>query len=340
MAWFVFPNATKPGDRAVTCPLDESSFQKAVSDFVVIDIETTGLSLNTDEIIQMSAIRFINFVEVDHFSTYVHPSVHIPSGITKMTGISDADVCSAPLFSDIWVQYKDFIEAAPVITGYNVSFDLQFLSKASGEDLRTKWKCFDTLACVKQAFSSLENYKLSTVCDFIHYSDRFHDSLNDCRACGEVIKYLACTDCDELISLRYLKSPAKYRNHAHALKIDEYKKNLCRADSPPIELDQITNNGPLSGKNIVFTGTLSFGRSSAFAMAEAAGAFVKSSVSKKTNYLVVGAQDISIVGSDGLSTKTERAYQLIDEYGINIKIIGEAEFLQLLIVKEGASING
>ena len=50
MAWFVFPNATKPSDRAVTCPLDESSFQKAVSDFVVIDIETTGLSLNTDEI--------------------------------------------------------------------------------------------------------------------------------------------------------------------------------------------------------------------------------------------------------------------------------------------------
>ena len=74
-------------------------------------------------------------------------------------------------------------------------------------------------------------------------------------------------------------------------------------------------------------------------MAETAGAFVKSSVSKKTDYVVVGEQDIDLVGSDGLSSKLERAYQLIDEYGIDIKIIGEVEFLRLLTAKEGSPTN-
>lgn len=341
MAWFSFFKDSK-NEGCKNSPASETNFfQNTMKDFVVIDIETTGLSPNVNEIIQVSAVYYKSLSEVDCFSTYVCPSSHIPSSITKLTGISDAMVQSAPTFEEIWPKYKDFIEQSPLVTGYNISFDLQFLSKSCGEDLRLKWKCFDTLSCARQAIPYLENYKLSTVCNYINYSDRFHDSLNDCRACGEVIKYLCnCTDYFEVESLTYLSPCKKRRNGAQLARVDEYKDKLATSNPAPILPERISKSGPLAGKNIVFTGALSFGRSTALTMAETAGALVKSSVSKKTNYIVVGEQDINLVGTDGLSSKLERAYELINEYGIDIKIIGEVEFLQLLTAKEGSPTNG
>lgn len=78
--------------------------QNTIKDFVVIDLETTGLSTNSDKLIQISAVRFRNLIEADCFSTYVCPSVHIPPHITRLTGISDAMVESAPTFEDVWPQ--------------------------------------------------------------------------------------------------------------------------------------------------------------------------------------------------------------------------------------------
>lgn len=60
-----------------------------------------------------------------------------------------------------------------------------------------------------------------------------------------------------------------------------------------------------------------------------AGGHIKSGVSSKTHFLIVGIQDRKLVGEDGLSTKEEKAYELIKK-GIDIKIIREDAFLKLL----------
>ncbi|MCL6573280.1 MAG: exonuclease, partial [Bacillus sp. (in: Bacteria)] len=59
------------------------------------------------------------------------------------------------------------------------------------------------------------------------------------------------------------------------------------------------------------------------------GGDIKSGVSRNTSFLVVGVQDKSLVGEDGLSTKEEKAYDLINK-GINIKIINESQFMSLI----------
>ena len=59
------------------------------------------------------------------------------------------------------------------------------------------------------------------------------------------------------------------------------------------------------------------------------GGVIKSGVSSKTHYLVDGIQDKSLVGEDGLSTKEEKAYDLINK-GINIKVINESQFMSLI----------
>jgi hypothetical protein len=59
------------------------------------------------------------------------------------------------------------------------------------------------------------------------------------------------------------------------------------------------------------------------------GGVIKSGVSSKTHYFVVGIQDKSLVGVDGLSTEEEKAYDLINQ-GINIKVINESQFMSLI----------
>jgi len=85
----------------------------------------------------------------------------------------------------------------------------------------------------------------------------------------------------------------------------------------------------LFGKNVVLTGDLeSLTRPAAMQKIVNVGGIVKSSVSAKTDYLVVGKQDLSVVGSDGLSSKERKAHELI-ESGKEIVILNEQEFLDL-----------
>ena len=95
-------------------------------------------------------------------------------------------------------------------------------------------------------------------------------------------------------------------------------------------IDKFDETHAFYKKNIVFTGELiTLERKEAMQEAVNLGAVIKSAVSSKTHFLVVGVQDKSIVGDDGMSTKEEKAYGL-KEQGHNIKILSEREFLRLL----------
>ena len=73
------------------------------SDYVVIDLETTGLSPEFDEIIEISAIRFTNDNRTDSFSSLVKPNHKIPEFITELTGITNDMVAQAPSLSLIHI---------------------------------------------------------------------------------------------------------------------------------------------------------------------------------------------------------------------------------------------
>ena len=62
------------------------------------------------------------------------------------------------------------------------------------------------------------------------------------------------------------------------------------------------------------------------------GGFIKSGVSSKTHYVIVGQQDKTLVGEKGLSTKEVKTYSLIEQ-GYEIKILNEQEFTYMLKVK-------
>lgn len=117
---------------------------------------------------------------------------------------------------------------------------------------------------------------------------------------------------------------AQYENTVIAILSDLVKDMMdTKIESVPTD--------DFSGLRFAITGELeSLSRKQAFHEIEKRGGTVKETVSKQTNYLVVGVQDLSIVGPDGMSGKQRKAKQINDSGEAQIKIIDEEEFLSLL----------
>ena len=95
-------------------------------DFVVLDLETTGLDPVSDQIIEIAAIRFRDGEESDRFESLVNPGIPIPDFITKLTGISDKDVEHAPALDSVFENCLRFIGNSPLI-GHQINFDAAFI---------------------------------------------------------------------------------------------------------------------------------------------------------------------------------------------------------------------
>lgn len=117
--------------------VDEDSFKIALTaadidletaTYVVYDLETTGLSSNYDEIIEVAAVKVKNGVFIDEFSTYVKPKRDIPHHITELTGITNDDVRNAPDIKEVIVKFRNFIDDA-VLVAHNATFDNSYLYK-------------------------------------------------------------------------------------------------------------------------------------------------------------------------------------------------------------------
>lgn len=285
---------------------------------VFLDVETTGTDPSKDEIIQISAIKFLGPQEIDRFNTYINPGCPIPFEATSVNGITDAMVANAPKIHDIKESFFNFIGDA-VLVGYNVSFDLKFISIAYGGALDGA-KFIDVMNWAHKHLD-LPNYQLKTVAEYLDFcpTGSFHDALTDCEATSDIFWKLCIQELMDYSNIFYAPKPKKKKAFAHFRP-----KEIVPRTTPT------DTSHPLFGKKIVFTGDLSISRSEAAQMAVDCGALVRTSISSKTNYLVVGRQDIAIVGEDGMSDKEEKAHELNALGKASIEIIGEPEFMLLL----------
>jgi hypothetical protein len=79
-------------------------------EFVSLDIETTGLSPENDKIIEITAIRYKNFIEIEKFSTLINPQILISSRITKINGITNDMVKDSPTIEQSIQDFYNFGE--------------------------------------------------------------------------------------------------------------------------------------------------------------------------------------------------------------------------------------
>ena len=100
---------------------------KYTPDYVVFDLETTGISRTFDEVVEISAVKVRSGQVVDEFSTLVNPGRHIPAGASQVNGITDQMVADCPLFSQVLQEFLNFTEGLTLV-GHNIaSFDMKFI---------------------------------------------------------------------------------------------------------------------------------------------------------------------------------------------------------------------
>ena len=163
----------------------------SLNHFVVIDVETTGLKPFENEIIQVSAIRFIGFEPVECFSTYIKPEKGLNEETKKINGITEKDVTNAPVFSEIIDSFCNFIGNKVPIIGHNIPFDINFLIDSGiNPTAFLKRKIYDTLQLSKSQFSRIYSYKLDNLSRLrlnIIRNDS-HTATSDSLICGLLFK--------------------------------------------------------------------------------------------------------------------------------------------------------
>ena len=125
-------------------------------EFVVFDLETTGLSPEKDAIVEIGAIRIRNgAIEPQPFSTLIRPlsasgePIPIPYYASKVHGITDQMVSGAPTISEALPQFLHFVGEASVVA-HNVAFDSGFV-RVAAERLGLRWEPAQQLCTVKMS---------------------------------------------------------------------------------------------------------------------------------------------------------------------------------------------
>ena len=155
---FVIDSYATLADRAKT-----QSFGLIEEDVIVLDTETTGLSVQDNELIEISAARLSGREVIDRFDTFVHPRQLIPAEITELTSITNADVADAPSAVEAVAALADFVGGCPVIA-HNATFDRSFIeSIKGGVNVSDIW--IDSLALSRIALPRLASHKLSFMAD-------------------------------------------------------------------------------------------------------------------------------------------------------------------------------
>ena len=177
------------GVNIVTAPNDNS----IDSEFVVFDIETTGLSPSTEAITEIGAVKIKDGQIVDTFNEFVNPQKPIPTKIVELTGITDAMVSDAPAISELLPKFYEFIGDAALVA-HNADFDTSFIKKAAADNgMPYNFCCLDTLAMSRSLVQGVKNYKLDTLTKHFDVKlENHHRACDDAAATAQVfIKLLA-----------------------------------------------------------------------------------------------------------------------------------------------------
>ena len=164
-----------------------------IDNYVVFDLETTGLSCYEHEIIEIGAVKVENNQVIATYSSLVKPNNTIPYFITNINGISNKMVKNAPRIDYVMTEFLDFVEDIPLLGHNIISFDLKFVNVASEELFGEKIKhdYIDTLLLARKYLRNIKSHSLSNLCQYFNIdSAGAHRALADCKMTNGVYQAL------------------------------------------------------------------------------------------------------------------------------------------------------
>ncbi len=157
-------------------------------EFVVFDIETTGLSPINDAITEIGAIKIKGEEIIETYSQLINPQRPIPEFITNLTGISDEMVADKPDIGQVINSFGKFIEGS-VLVAHNASFDVGFIREnMKRHTMSMDNPVLDTLELARTVFPDLKNHKLDTIAKYLGVNlENHHRAVDDATATKDIL---------------------------------------------------------------------------------------------------------------------------------------------------------
>lgn len=291
------------------------------ANYVVVDLETTGLDYNWDDIIEISAVRFRGGLESERFEQLISIDYDLPAFITELTGITNEMLHGCP---QIEVAIKDFSAFLrdDVIIGHNVNFDMHFLSGAYSKYLGKPLQnpCIDTMRISRKLFPAWSHHRLADLAD--HYGVPYKGA------------HRSGVDCD-ITNACYWKMREEILSRESE---EDFQKrfpsgNYAKPSAKDIKAttDNFNPDHPLYQKTVVFTGALSqMTRAEAMQLVVNCGGLCGNGVTKNTNFLVIGTSDFISV-TEGKKTSKMLKVEQLRAKGHDIATISEKTFFDFVL---------
>ena len=148
-------------------------------EFIVFDIETTGLSVHNCAITEIGAVKVKNGKILEEFNMMTDPEMPIPENIVELTGITDDMVKGQPKNADAVKAFLDFC-GERLLIAHNADFDTSFIRKVCEENnLPFPNPYLDTVSMSRYANPDLKKHKLDILCDYFSLGEFNHHRASD-----------------------------------------------------------------------------------------------------------------------------------------------------------------
>ena len=155
--------------------------------YIALDVETTGFSSEADDLIEIAAVKFRGDELLDQYSCFIRPYRELPLHITRLTGITPADLVNAPRFNDVGTEYARFIATYPIV-GHSVGFDLGML-RARGMNFAQP--VYDTFELATLLIPNAPTYKLGALAAQVGIPHpHAHRALEDAKVSARLFTHL------------------------------------------------------------------------------------------------------------------------------------------------------
>ena len=167
-------------------------------EFVVFDIETTGLSPVNCKIIEIGAVKIKDGKVLEVYNTFVDPECPIPEEITELTSITDEMVAGARTIDTVLPEFLEFV-GGRLLIAHNADFDTGFI-RAAAKSLGIEFDLpyLDTLALSRYLNSELKSHKLDVLVKHYALGEFHHHRASDD---AEVLSRIFFKMCEQLESL-------------------------------------------------------------------------------------------------------------------------------------------
>lgn len=166
----------------------KENFDFINQDYVVFDVEATGLSKYYDEIIEIGAVKISKGFEIGSFSYLVKPKQIVSDKILKITNIDKEELYKADDIEVILPKFLDFIKGS-VLVAHNAKYDIGMLKESVKRLLNKKMEFpyIDTLTMSQYFFNKdLKRFGLDALCKYFKVKlEGHHRAFNDAKATGE-----------------------------------------------------------------------------------------------------------------------------------------------------------